>query len=524
MNGSVYKRCPCTKDKGGKQNKKTCKKDHGSWYFTHDLPAVDGRRPRIRRGGFPAKDAAETALAESLARCAQRGIAAERDTSGRRQLLGDYLKEWLGARPDIKPSTQASYAYHVYRYLIPFLGNIRLEDLAVSHIAAMCAELRQPQVRPARSRTARKAPPPKPQQACLDGSQPRGRGQLRAAIREFLNARPGEDFSASQVARAVGAWKPPVRKALKRLVDLGEAQLVSKDPARYAAVGDKLRPEPVSARPSPRTDARDPVRLSPASIQRIHATLRAALNDAVRQRLLDYNPAQLVKLESVPRPPTRYWTSQEAGQFLDAVVEDRLYALYHLAVYRGLRRGEILALRWEDVDLDKALLTVARNVVTVRGKPVPGTPKSESSKRTIALDPDTVLVLRSHRQRQQRERGELGDAYRGEDRVFAREDGTLLYPQYLSRHLDVLARKAQVRRLRFHELRHTAATLMFEAGADIKYVSHVLGHSDISITAKIYAEVTIRLDLQRSADISGTIPRRRLLPPGDEDGVPARVA
>jgi integrase len=256
------------------------------------------------------------------------------------------------------------------------------------------------------------------------------------------------------------------------------------------------------------------VRLSPASIQRVHATLRAALNDAVRQRLLDFNPAQLVKLEPVRRPQTRYWTGQEAGQFLDAVTEDPLYALYHLAVYRGLRRGEILALRWDDLDLDAATVSISRNIVLIGGRPVDGTPKSESGTRLIALDQSTVAVLRAHQIRQQRERAAFGVAYQDHGLVFARDDGTPVHPQFVSRHLDVLIRQTGVRRLHFHELRHTAATLMFEAGADIKYVSHILGHFDIGITAKIYAEVTMRLDLQRSAEIADTIPRKRLLPPG----------
>jgi integrase len=201
-------------------------------------------------------------------------------------------------------------------------------------------------------------------------------------------------------------------------------------------------------------------RLSPASIQRIHATLRAALNDAVRQRLLDFNPAQLVKLEPVPRPQTRYWTGPEAGGFLDAIVDDRLYALYHLAIYRGLRRGELLALTWADLDLAAATVTISRNVVLIGGKPVPGTPKSEFSNRTIALDPSTVAVLRAHKKRQEAERDALGEAYFNHGLVFAEADGTPLNPQFASRHLDVLIRRGGMRRLHFHELRHTAATLM----------------------------------------------------------------
>lgn len=485
MNGSIYKVCPCTKAQGRKQIR-NCKKDHGKWYFTHDLPSMaGGGRRRIKRGGFTTREAAEQALAASLARCAQRGVAVERDMTGRRQLLADYLTGWLGGKADIKPATRFSYGDHINRFLIPHLGHLRLEDLAVSHIAAMYAELRQPKPRPKK---------PKRKQAAVtakslrthSGRVPYSRGGLRVSARDYLESHPGEAFTARQIAIALGTWAPPTRKAMARLVDLGAVELVSKDPCRYRAIKTGPQQDPGEVPPLAQPEERT-ARLSPASIQRIHATLRAALNDAVRQRLLDFNPAQLVKLESVPRPETRYWTSQEAGAFLDAIVEDQLYALYNLAVYRGLRRGELLALRWDDLDLDGAVVSISRNLVLVGGKLIAGTPKSDFSTRTVKASLDQGLV-------------------------FAGADGTPLHPQFVSRHLDVLIRRTGIRRLHFHELRHTAATLMFEAGADIKYVSHILGHSDISITARIYAEVTMRLDLQRSAEISGTIPRKRLLP------------
>jgi hypothetical protein len=181
MNGSVYKRRPCTKTSSDKQ-KKACKKNHGSWYFIHDVPTFGGeRRPRIKRGGFPTKDAAENALAESLARSAQRGVTAERDMSGRRQHLGDYLTEWLAGKPDIKPSTRHTYADHINRFLIPRLGHLRLEDLTVSHIAAMLAELREPKAKPRKPKRPKKPlPAPTGTKTCQDGRQARSRGELRA--------------------------------------------------------------------------------------------------------------------------------------------------------------------------------------------------------------------------------------------------------------------------------------------------------------------------------------------------------
>ena len=311
MNGSVYKRCPCTETSGGKQQKKACKKSHGSWFYAHDVPSFDNeRRPRAKRGGFPTKAAAEEALAESLARCAQRGVAAERNMSGRRQLLGNYLTLWLDGKPDIKPATRFSYADHISRFLIPHLGHLRLEDLAVSHISAMYAELRQPRPRPEKPRHAKKAKIAQRQRITRSGAAPRGHGALRASILAYLQEHPGEAFTGNRIAAALKAWPPPTRRALARLADLGMAELVSKDPCRYAAAiaSESAQEQESALAPEP---GKAPTRLSPASIQRIHATLRSALNDAVRQRMLDYNPAQLVRLEAVRRPRTRYWTGPE---------------------------------------------------------------------------------------------------------------------------------------------------------------------------------------------------------------------
>jgi hypothetical protein len=151
--------------------------------------------------------------------------------SGRRHLLADYLREWLDGKPDIKPATRFSYGDHITRFLVPHLGHLRLEDLAVSHISAMYAELRQPRPRPRKPDGTRKAPgAQKRVRKTRDGHEPRQRCQLRADVLRFLRAHPGQAYTAPQVAAAVGAWKPPTRKALARLLDLGEAELAGKDP------------------------------------------------------------------------------------------------------------------------------------------------------------------------------------------------------------------------------------------------------------------------------------------------------
>lgn len=352
MNGSVFKRCPCTEN-GKRAGKKarTCKKDHGSWYFVHDMATADGSRRRIRRGGYRTKEAAEVALARSLAKCAQRGVAVERDLAGGRQTLADYLRGWIDGKKGLKPSTKRSYRMHIETHLIPLLGNVRLDELGIGHIDEAYEQLRAPRLpRPLVPE------PPGPARFRRDGNPRLSPGELRGQVKAHLVAYPGVSFAPHEIARALGRGRScgAIRQRLAKLAADDEIVQVSDKPSQYAY--DPARDAALAAELPVAVQAR---RLSSASLRRIHCTFRKALNDAVHKRILDYNPAIYAELEPVESPRVRYWTHEEAGRFLDAIVGDRLYALYHLAVYRGLRRGELVALRWTDVDLDDGFIESA---------------------------------------------------------------------------------------------------------------------------------------------------------------------
>jgi integrase len=165
------------------------------------------------------------------------------------------------------------------------------------------------------------------------------------------------------------------------------------------------------------TQRRRPV--NPTTLRRIHATLMSALNTAVKRRLIPINPAAFVELESAgrpravvwtdekvaawragaPRPAVAVWTPEQTGRFLDTASDDRLYALYHLIVFRGLRRGEAVGLPWYDVDLERLRLIVSQQIVQVGWATAKGAPKTDSGARIVALDTATVAVLRAHRAR-----------------------------------------------------------------------------------------------------------------------------
>lgn len=229
--------------------------------------------------------------------------------------------------------------------------------------------------------------------------------------------------------------------------------------------------------------------LSDRSVQIIHGTLRAMLGEAMREELIGRNVASLVRGPVVQREEVKPWSPEEASLFLDASSSHRLYALFAVGVALGLRKGELLALRWEDVDLDEGLVHVRRNVQRLPEGLVFGSPKSARSRRTISLPATSVRVLRAHRARQVAEKLKLGSEWIETGLVFTSEVGTVMEPRNLSRLFDALMLAAGVRRIRFHDLRHTCASLLLAQGVPSRVVMDVLGHSQLAVTTDLYSHV-----------------------------------
>lgn len=250
-------------------------------------------------------------------------------------------------------------------------------------------------------------------------------------------------------------------------------------------------------------------RLSPATVVRIHATLRTALNAAMRARLIPVNPANGAELprprrphpviwtaartsrwqQAGERPAIAVWTEQQLAAFLAGVAQDRLYAAWWLAALRGLRRGELAGLRWTDVDLHAAELTVAQQRVHANGHVVVGPPKSAASCRVVALDSETVRVLTRHRERQERLHARAGSRWRDSGYVFTTADGAPLRPDYLTGRFRRLVTASGLPPVRLHDLRHGAATLALAVHTDLKVVQVMLEHASIVLTADTYVSV-----------------------------------
>jgi integrase len=230
--------------------------------------------------------------------------------------------------------------------------------------------------------------------------------------------------------------------------------------------------------------------LSPASLHQIVAVLRAALNTAVKRRLIAVNPVTQVELPAVPHKEAAYLEPAEAIKLLEATADDRDGVAFRVALLGGLRPGELVALRWEDVDWDASQLHVRKQFVHLDGR-WELTDLKTGRTRHVSLDPATLTALRAHRRRQAEERLAASTAYRDGDYVFARADGSPANRKTLSYKFKQLAEQLGVQQhvRGLHAARHTSATLDLLAGTDVKVVSRSLGHARSNITQDTYQHV-----------------------------------
>jgi integrase len=416
--GRIYRRCGCADPATGRPIGAGCprlaQRGHGSWYVTLELPPdPDGRRRRVRCGGYPARHAARQALAQ-LSTPGPAGATAI--------TTGQWLGRRLACRTSPASSTVRGYAAHVRLYLQPHLGPILLAELTTAHVQAM-----------------------------------------------------------------------------------------------FTAI---IRQHQATGRP-----------VNPATLARIRATLRAALNTAIRHGLITGNPARHVELPPArrlhavvwaasrvahwratgERPPVAVWAAQTA-QFLHAIRGDRLYAAFHLIALRGLRRGEAAGLRCCDLDLDDGVAVITQQLQQYDGHMVTCPPKTSHSARVIALDHTTVAALRHHRLRQHAEQQEPGHHDSGY--VFTGLGGDPLAPDRLTRHFRTLTQAAGLPPIRLHDLRHGAATLALAAGVELKVVQDMMGHASIVLTADTYTSVLPEVARTAAEQVATLILKAGRLIPG----------
>jgi integrase len=248
--------------------------------------------------------------------------------------------------------------------------------------------------------------------------------------------------------------------------------------------------------------------LSPKTVRYIHGILRKALADAQRKGSVARNVADLAdppKASARARREMRVWSAAELLRFLELVEDHHLFVAFFLAANTGMRRGEVLGLRWKDVELDRARLSVNQAVVSVAYEVKVGDVKTDTARRTIDLDGRTVALLRRSRKQQLEDRLAAGRSWDEASFVTARLDGSPIHPDYFSQCFHHAVARSDLPRIRLHDLRHTHASILLRAGQPVKVVSERLGHANPAFTMSVYQHVLPGMQADAAAAFSAAL-------------------
>ncbi len=230
--------------------------------------------------------------------------------------------------------------------------------------------------------------------------------------------------------------------------------------------------------------------LSPRSVRYHHFTLHTALRTAVKWGLLARNPADAVDPPHFERPEMHTLNEDDIQRVLTAAKETQYYSLFFLALFTGMRRSELLALRWQDVDLLLCQAFVTRSMHQLRdGSIIFREPKTARSRRMISLSPSTAIELRDHHEKQKLAFAMQGTAFKDDTLIFCQSDGKPLLPNSVTHAWMKLVRRLGLKGIRLHDARHSHASLMLKQGIHPKIVQERLGHSSISTTLDVYSHV-----------------------------------
>jgi len=247
--------------------------------------------------------------------------------------------------------------------------------------------------------------------------------------------------------------------------------------------------------------------LSPRSVRYIHTLIHAALEQAKKEGMITINVADAVKLPHDQKKEIQCLDTEGVKKFLTAARDTKHFPAYFLALNTGLRRGELLGLRWKDVDLKAGSITVNQGLVRTKQGLVFQEPKTKLSNRTIGISPQVVSVLKDHKKRQNEERLSAGEAYNKEhDLVFCNELGEPICPRGFTRHFERLLKRAGLEgKVTFHGLRHTFATLSLQEGAAARTVQEALGHHKAAFTLDVYSSVTDKMKKEATDKIGNLL-------------------
>ncbi len=250
--------------------------------------------------------------------------------------------------------------------------------------------------------------------------------------------------------------------------------------------------------------------LANKTVKHMHVVIRQALQQAVKEGLLNRNVADATSPPTIKSKQMRPLTEEELLTFFEEAKEDRLYAAFLLAATTGLRRGELLGLCWDCVDLDGGVITVKRQLLSLRKKIVlEESVKSKAGKRSVVLTDDAIRELKTHRKRQAQEKLLMGEAYQDNGLVFCQPDGTFLRPEEFTKRFQRYLKKAGLPKVRLHDLRHTHASLLLARGVHPKVVQERLGHSSITMTLDLYSHMVPGLQEAAARSLDGLLNKEK---------------
>ncbi|MBI3977171.1 MAG: site-specific integrase [Chloroflexi bacterium] len=322
------------------------------------------------------------------------------------------------------------------------------------------------------------------------------REQLTRADQGLLSP----DGAKVTVGAYVAQWLSNTAPSLKPGTQESYAHIVKEHLSKLAKIRlTDLRPDHVQAIYAEKLADE----LAPRTVRNIHNVLHHALDDAMKAGLVARNVCDAVTAPKAHQSEMKVWTPEQARVFLASVQGHRLEALYRLALSCGMRAGEILALRWADVDLKARRLHVQRSIRRIAKQGIAVTePKTAHGRRQIVVPINVAESLKEWRKRQLQDRLLAGSRWREGDYVFTSRVGTPLERHNVYREFIALGEKADLPRIRLHDLRHTCATLLLLTGRPVKAVSEMLGHASVTITLEIYAHVlpTMQDDIADTMD------------------------
>ncbi|WHX68241.1 site-specific integrase [Peribacillus frigoritolerans] len=229
---------------------------------------------------------------------------------------------------------------------------------------------------------------------------------------------------------------------------------------------------------------------STSTIRKLHQLLNQAFGQAVKWKKISFNPVINADPPSVKKEEMKIWSFDEIDSFLNHCKGERHYLTFLLAIYTGMRKGELLGLKWSDIDFGKKSIRIQRSLSHIPNKGYRlSTPKTKKSKRQVPIPDFLVKELKAHKERQETQRKRLGEQYQDQDLVICTEIGTLQDPRNVLRVMKRISKAANVTSIRFHDIRHTHASILISEGVDIVKVAARLGHSDPTITLKNYAHL-----------------------------------